>query len=239
MKRPYIICHMVTSIDGKVTGNFLDTPSCEAATEAYFEINRKYKAEGSGGFICGRITMEGSFTGGFYPDLSKYEPLPPEDGGYSDYWSENQSGYYAIAFDPRGKLGWKAAFIEDSDPGYDEAQVVEVLTEQADGRYLAYLREKGISYLFAGKEEISVALALRKIYENLSPRFYLLEGGSIINGHFLRADCVDELSIVQAPTVADKDAKPLFADADLSPFTLTKAKEEKNALLLHYKRAKC
>ena len=33
MNRPYIICHMVTSIDGKVTGDFLNRPGCEAVTE--------------------------------------------------------------------------------------------------------------------------------------------------------------------------------------------------------------
>ena len=72
MNRPYIICHMVTSIDGKVTGDFLFDPECAEATEIYYDINRKLKADG---FICGRVTMEGSFTGGYYPDLSEYTPV--------------------------------------------------------------------------------------------------------------------------------------------------------------------
>lgn len=38
MDRPYIICHMVTSIDGKVTGDFLGMPSCEKATEIYYDL---------------------------------------------------------------------------------------------------------------------------------------------------------------------------------------------------------
>ena len=75
MNRPYIICHRVTSLDGKVTGDFLSRPECEAATEIYYEINREYKAKGSDGFICGRVTMEQSFTGGWYPDLSQYRPV--------------------------------------------------------------------------------------------------------------------------------------------------------------------
>ena len=36
--RPYIICHMVTSIDGKVTGEFLYRPEAEKATEIYYEL---------------------------------------------------------------------------------------------------------------------------------------------------------------------------------------------------------
>ena len=61
MERPYIICHMTMSLDGKVTGNFLSDAACAPATELYYQINRDYKADG---FACGRVTMEGSFTGG-------------------------------------------------------------------------------------------------------------------------------------------------------------------------------
>ena len=72
MNRPYIICHMVTSIDGKVTGDFLFNPECADATEIYYQLNREIKSDG---FICGRVTMEQSFTGGYYPDLNQYAPV--------------------------------------------------------------------------------------------------------------------------------------------------------------------
>ena len=47
MNRPYVICHMVTSIDGKVTGDFLNSPSCVKACEIYLVMNYKksYDAE--------------------------------------------------------------------------------------------------------------------------------------------------------------------------------------------------
>ncbi|MBQ4101133.1 MAG: hypothetical protein IJC83_06280 [Oscillospiraceae bacterium] len=47
MPRPHIICHMVTSIDGKVTGDFLNSKTCETATETYYEINREYRKNGA------------------------------------------------------------------------------------------------------------------------------------------------------------------------------------------------
>jgi len=236
MNRPYIICHMVTSIDGKVTGDFLFRPECEAATEIYYEMNRAYKQNGGNGFICGRITMEQSFTGGFYPDLSKYEPVKP-DPLPMNFWidEEEMSGFYAIAFDPKGKLGWKSAFIEDSDPGYDKAQIIEVLTEQADERYLAYLQEMGIPYLFAGKDEIDVALALKILQDHIGVDALVLEGGSIINGHFLRAACVDEISLVQAPITADADAKPLFMNGTINNFELIEAENKNFVLVTRYK----
>ena len=82
MVRPYIICHMVTSIDGKITGEFLFRPECAGATETYYRLNRELRANG---FICGRVTMEGSFTGGWYPELDKYAPVQHYFGKKRDF----------------------------------------------------------------------------------------------------------------------------------------------------------
>lgn len=235
MNRPYMICHMVTSIDGKVTGDFLSRPSCEAAIEIYYEMNRAYKERGSGGFICGRVTMEGSFTGGWYPDLSEYRPIENR----TDCWLDGElahANYFAIAFDPKGRLGWRSNVIEDSDPGYGGARIIEVLTEQADSRYLAYLQEQKIPYFFAGKREIDVSHALKILLEHLAPTFYVLEGGSVINGYFLRADCVDEISLVQAPVTADGESASLFAEGAPCDFALVETKQQRGALVMRYKR---
>ena len=229
MRRPYIICHMVMSIDGKVTGDYLFRPECEKTTEIYYEINRAFQ---SNGFVCGRVTMEGSFTNGFYPDLTKYRPIET----YADYIPESLSGFYAVAFDPKGKLGWKSNRIIDEDPGYGNAQIIEVLTKQADPRYLSYLQELHIPYLFAGQTEIDAELALHKL-KNLGADTLLLEGGSIVNGYFERADLIDELSLVIAPTIADAEAKPLFMDSKIADFTLKGIKQfDHDVIWMNYKR---
>lgn len=96
MNRPYIICHMTTSLDGKVTGKFLSTPIGERAAESYYQIYRDFRADG---FACGRVTMEGSFTGGRYPDLSEFEPaLSP-----MDYLVDDIGDFFAVAFQ---RLAW-------------------------------------------------------------------------------------------------------------------------------------
>lgn len=235
MNRPYIICHMVTSLDGKVTGDFLFSPECESATEIYYEINRKLRCNG---FICGRVTMEGSFTGGYYPDLSCYEPVIHSHGLKCDFTPDDMTGFYAVAFDPKGKLGWKSNKIidPDGDPGYDGAQIIEVLTEQADERYLGYLESMKIPYIFAGENEIDVDLALTKLKTVIGCETLLLEGGSIINGSFQRADAIDELSLVVAPIVADKDCKPLFMNAANSGYKLIKSESINGNLILNYIR---
>ena len=233
MNRPYIICHMVTSLDGKVTGDFLGNPECVAACETYYEINRNLK---SNGFICGRITMEGSFTGGYYPDLSEYEPVRHDMDLKMDFILDDMTGFYAVAFDPKGKLGWKSNKIidPDGDPGYDGAQIIEVLTEQADERYLGYLESMEIPYIFAGETEIDVELALFKLKNIIGCDTLILEGGSIVNGYFQRADVIDELSLVVASIVADKNDKPLFTDSTLSGFEAVNAKIENGVTVLNY-----
>lgn len=231
MTRPYIICHMVTSIDGKVTGEFLFQNECAEATDIYYRINRERKADG---FICGRVTMEGSFTGGFYPELSQYKPMDKK----ADFIVDDLCGFYAIAFDTHGKLGWKSNKIidPDGDPGYDGAQIIEVLSKDVDERYLGYLEAMEIPYIFAGETSIDVELALLKLKKIIGCEILLLEGGSIINGAFERAGAVDELSLVVAPVIAGKDSKPLFMDSGIANFKLVRAENENGNLVLNYKR---
>ena len=223
MSRPYIICHMVTSIDDKVTGEFLSRPECETTTDVYYELNREYNKNGANGFICGRVTMEGSFTGGWYPDLSKYPSIENKD----DFIPDNLSGFYAVSFDPKGKLGWKSNKIVDEDPGYSNSQIIEALTTQVDGRYLGYLRDMEIPYIIAGETEIDVKIALEKLKTLMGISSLLLEGGSIVNGYFERAEVIDELSLVVAPVIADAEDKPLFMDSTISDFELKEIKQFK------------
>ena len=176
--------------------------------------------------------MESSFTGGWYPDLTRYEPASHKD----DFIPENLSGFYAVSFDPKGKLGWKNSKIIDEDPGYGDAQIIEVLTEQADGRYLAYLQSMKIPYIFAGENEIDVKIALEKLKSLMGINSILLEGGSIVNGYFQRADVIDELSLVVAPIVADTEDKPLFMDSTLSEFKLKEIKQCDDVVWMNYIR---
>lgn len=215
MNRPKIICHMTTSIDGRVTGEFLGMPQCVRATEVYYEINRAYHADA---FACGRVTMEGSFTGGFMPDLSRYQniSIPRQD-----YAADRAAGFFAVAFDRMGRLGWRTPRIVDEDPGYDGAHIIEVLLEDAPDAYLAYLQEIGASYIFAGRGSMDMDLALKKLKDIFEINTLLLEGGSVINGAFARAGVIDELSLVVAPMTADAQDKPLFMDAAAAAFELT------------------
>lgn len=231
MNKPYVICHMLTSIDGKITGKFLS--QCESATNIYYEINRNYKTDA---FACGRVTMEESFTNGYYPNLTQYEPVHHDLDLKMDYILDDMFGFYAVAFDPKGKLGWKSNRIIDDDPGYGNAQIIEVLTEQVDPRYLGYLESMEIPYIFAGETEIDVNLALFKLKNIVGINTLLLEGGSIINGAFERENAIDELSLVVAPVIGDAEDKPLFMNSTIIYYTLYELKQYDDIVWLNYKK---
>ena len=201
--RPCVVCHMLVSQNGRVTGRFLSDAACAAACEAYYDLNRDDSAQA---FACGRVTMEGSFTGAWQPEWEQWENAVVPPGDYVAP-AAAAARRFAVAFDRKGRLGWKAARIEDADPGYGGAHVVEVLSSAVSPGHLAYFREVGVSYIIA--DDLSAALErLRSLFgvERL-----LLEGGAVLNGAFLAAGLVDELSLVHAPLVAEEGEARLFA----------------------------
>ncbi len=229
MDKPFVICHMLTSLDGKVTGKFLKGTKKIAKT--YYGIHRAYGADA---FACGRVTMEESFTNGWYPDLTGFKKTTMSR---KDYIADNTADYYAVAFDTKGRLGWKESKIIDDDPGYNGAHIIEVLSEQASRQYLRYLQSIGVSYIFAGKESINISLALEKLYQLFGIRKLILEGGSILNGAFHREDLIDELSLVVAPITAATEDKPLFYDGALRRFAFMGSLPYDNGVIwLNYRR---
>jgi len=231
--KPYVILHMLISIDGKITGDYMNTKTAEELCNEYYRINREYKADG---FLCGRITMEGSFTNWQKPDLAKYQgiKLPHED------CVQKQHDYYAVSVDPHGKIGWYGSEIMDEDPGYDNAHIIEVLTDDINDEYLAFLKDKGISYIFCGREKIDVNLMNQKLYSLFGIKKLMLEGGSITDSLFLDGDCIDEMSLVVVPLVdGSKDGIDLFANknCNLQEYELLQVEKLKeNGLWLNYKK---
>lgn len=42
MNRPWVICHMCTSLDGKISGDFMETATAAPALRAYNELRGFY-----------------------------------------------------------------------------------------------------------------------------------------------------------------------------------------------------
>ncbi len=232
MSRPYIIYHMTTSIDGKITGKFLKSPESESVINAYYEKHRAFKADG---FLCGRVTMQESFTGRESPNLSKYEGQVFDR---CDYMANKTSTFYAVAVDTKGKLNWQSGIISDEDPGYNNAHIVEILTENVSDAFLGFLRDKGVSYIFAGKETLDLTMAMKKLNSLFGIKTLLLEGGGIVGASFAKENLIDEISLVVSPVCEGKGAQDLFAgEISENNFELSSCEKlENNGLWLRYKR---
>jgi riboflavin biosynthesis pyrimidine reductase len=225
-EKPYINCFMIMTIDGKVTGNFLSSEKCSFFLSLYNKMNKEFKVDG---FICGKTTMNESYTNDYFPDLTKIKKRKIKK---VDFIVKNKNKNYAIAFDRRGTLGWKNNIL----PGSKDKYIIQIMTENVDNDYLIYLQQINISYIFAGNTDINIPLALKKLKKNFGINKLMLEGGSTINGAFLKANCIDEINLIVVPMTGEKNDKSLFGDSVMSNFKLVKFNHVgKDGLLLCFK----
>ena len=90
-------------------------------------------------------------------------------------------------------------------------RAIEVVTEQADKRYLEFLQKQNIPYLVCGKDDINFEGAFTKLKEKFDLDTVAVCGGSVINGAVLDDGVVDEISLVIAPYVSgDPNEKGAF-----------------------------
>ncbi len=202
MNRPYIFCHMMTSLDGKIIGSYMDTPEGEAAGKAFYNIafgsNPHYQHQG---WLSGRVTTDDNFT--FYKPPVLDEDAPPVPEG--DFVALPNAPMYYVSVDPSGKLGWESSQLTYEDT---TAHVLEVLTEKAGNAYKAFLRKLGISYIIAGKDSLDYALAMAKLKSLFGIQTLMLGGGGVLNWSFIQAGMCDELSILIAAAADGSSETP-------------------------------
>jgi riboflavin biosynthesis pyrimidine reductase len=198
---------MAVSIDGRIVVDGWPDSAAAAVRQHYEQIHASYEAEG---WICGRITME-PFAGGLRvdADIAREHTGAPRE----DFVAPGAHDSFAFAIDPSGRLAWESNDI-------DGDHVVAVLAERVSDEYLAFLRERGVSYLLAGARDVDLALALERIGARFGVRTLMLEGGGKINGGFLRAGLIDEVSLLVAPVADGRIGTPTAFDVlgdDVAP----------------------
>lgn len=236
MNRAKVICHMLTSIDGKISGNAFRLPETAQAARVYQELHKKL---GGDGVAYGRTTVSEVFTKGKTPDLSAFQDasLPR-----TDFITGRRGDYRLVSIDPEGGLGWSGPTVSGRGPGYDGARIIEILLESVSDAYLAYLRSLGISYLFCGKETPDCTLMAEKLYRLFGIKTLLLQGGGITNGAFAQAGLIDEISLVIAPVLSAGSGVPDLAGVpgahvDPQAYTLQSVRSQPDgSLWLHYVR---
>ena len=210
MERPFVVCHMLASLDGKIDGAFFGTPEAAPALKTYGELRSFYSCQAT---LYGTNTMLGGYADGRVGPLSAGDALPPQKDWVNP--AGKALGNFIVSVDPVGELAFSSPTIEKK--GRPAAHVIEALTEQASPAYPAYLQKQGVSYVFAGKDRLDCALLLQKLRSLFGIEKLMVAGGGIVNWSFASEGLVDEFSLVIAPVADSGSGVSCFEQAPFLP----------------------
>lgn len=187
-------------------------------------------------WLYGPITTE-EFTDWKKPLLNPDLETNVPDG---DFIAQNHAEIYYVSLDTQGEIGWESGTFRKA--GRPDAHVIEILTENTPTAYRGYLREKGVSYILAGKETLDAKTASEKLYRFFGIDTMLSCGGGTVNWTFLQQGCVDELSLILASaadgnpdTVTVFEKSEFLSDSVPVEFQLKNVEKlEKNSIRLVY-----
>ena len=203
MNRPYVICHMLQSIDGKIAGGFFREKQTLELAKIYSDISKDYNGDA---IIYGTTTAQEMFSSSKTVPVLNQNPIQK-----IDYIYKNDKNKWIVVIDPQGQISFDQFVYQN--PRLKDKNLIVILTENISSQYLETLKSLNISYLFTGKDEIDLRLALEKLYDLFSIKKLLLQGGGITNTYFIKEDLMDELSLVVSPVVSGEEKQPnIFKD---------------------------
>ena len=194
MKKPYIICHMMTSVDGRI--DCAMTSQLPGVDDYYGTLD----ALNVPTTVSGRVTAE----------LEMAEPgfFAPKDAtpyGKEGFAKNLDAAGYEVVVDTHGKLLWPDA------AGMDKPYLI-ITSQQVTQEYLRYLDEKHISWIACGAERIDLARACDILAEEFGVERMGIVGGPAINTAFLDAGLLDEISILIGAGVDGRKEMPSVFD---------------------------
>lgn len=204
MTKPYIACHMMMSVDGRIdcamTSKLAGVDEYYATLDALDVPTR----------ASGRITAELEIAEGPW---KASDPTPYGKPGFSKALDADS---YDVIFDTHGSLAWR------SGTEYKRPLLI-VTSEQASAEYLAYLDNLGISWIACGEQRIDVARAVDVLASEFGVQRMATVGGGNINAAFLDAGLLDEASVLIGPGIDARGGMASTFDGlphDREPFQL-------------------
>jgi riboflavin biosynthesis pyrimidine reductase len=185
---------MLSSLDGKIDGAALQSVTNRGEYEAVGAMLH------GDAWICGRTTMQQHFAEGEPFVSTSNSPAGPQP-----VYVARRAESYAISVDTLGRLRWSGSDI-------DGDHLICIVSERVPEDYLSMLREQGISYVVSGADSVDLIRAVGQLGEHFGIRTLLLEGGGHINGSFLEAGLVDEVSLLVAPGIDGRHDIPAVFD---------------------------
>lgn len=188
---PYIICHMMTTIDGRIIAERWTLPqdsnaTLDNVTESYFTISDNFQADAE---LLGRNTVQKDLC----PNLFDPTGLQPTKN-HKTFIGELTSKRFCIVLDPHGKTLYNTNKLSNEN-------IITVLSEQVSDQYLQHLQDLKISYLFAGTDGRDLNTAMRILASEFNIKKIILQGGGLINGAFLKAKLINAISLMIYPSI--------------------------------------
>ena len=194
MNKPYIIVHMMESIDGRI----------DCGMTAQLDGNREYysslDAINAPTRISGRVTAATELTGG-----GQYIPQDNTPLGKTDFAKNTTADSYNIVVDTKGTLRWSA----EASKSFPH---LIITSEDATKEYLDYLNDQNISWIATGKGHVDLKRAMDILATEFDIKRLAIVGGGKINGGFLNAGLVDEISVLIGPGVDGRTGQPSLFD---------------------------
>lgn len=201
LEKPYVVCHMLTAVDGKIDGDFMLDPACAPYRELFGHLRIFHQCDAT---LYGTVTMQESYADGIVEKLPTCQRKYPRQ----DYIAQSDVQNYIVSVDTAGVLAWKGKYMEKK--GRPKAHVIEVLTQQVSDDYLAYLRSFDISYIFAGYGELDCQLLLKKLADLFGIRRLMISGGGCMNWTFLQENLMDFRSFLRVKGFVNDAILPSF-----------------------------
>lgn len=194
MNKPYIVRHMMTSVDGRI--DCVMTAQL-AGVDAYYETLNALETQTT---LTGRVTaaLELSLAGSFKTE----NPQPYGKEGFS---KKTAAAGYEIVVDTRGTLLW------NDDSQYDAPHLI-VTSENVSRAYLDYLDSKNISWIACGKDRIDLKRAAAILADKFDVKRMAVVGGSKINSAFLSEGLLDEISLLIGAGIDGRGGMPAVFD---------------------------
>ena len=142
MNRPYIVCHMMTSIDGRI--DCAMTAKLHGVDDYYGTL----EVLDTPNTLSGRVTAELELA---LP--GRYEPKDSTPIGHEAFAKNRGAAAYEIVVDTKGTLLWP----DDADA---EKPHLILTSAQASKEYLDYLTERSISWVVCGEKRIDLLRAM-------------------------------------------------------------------------------
>lgn len=192
MMKPYIICHMMASVDGRIDCDMTDKIS---GNEYYAALD----------LLECPSQLSGKVTARMHYARSGHFDAHEQCVGRTIFYKAREAEGYAIVTDSSGTLLYDGNSL-------DGKPLLVITSEQVATDYLQLLEDKGISYIATGTGRTDLVKAMDILAREFGVKRLAVCGGGHINGAFLEAGLLDEVSLQIAAGIDGRQGMPAVFD---------------------------